>query len=273
MRVPRASGLSGLALSVALASGLDAQVQVLPSAVDDTVNVETELEEIVIRGRRSPVWGELRADITRAENAVFARFNEINSTDDFDIRCGREKSGPFAFRVCTSNGWRSYAGKIGSATAAVIQGGGNPGKWFVYRAAQLKQQQQLIEEMRRLTSEDEQLKQANANLADAQYALMLRLGIQTLTRQAPPNVDLPYGAKRMFEVIMGSDPWKHPLTERTFTIANVFGDVRKLEVECAEGKQRLDYVAGLDWSVPGNWTDCAVQVNAKRETTFRLYEF
>lgn len=268
MRVPRISGVSAFALSVAMAGGIAAQVQTQPTAVDDSANVETELEEIVIRGRRSPVWGALRADIKRAEEAVYARFNEINSTDDFDIHCRGEKSGPFVFRVCMSNGWRAYRGKIGSQT-----GNPNLGAWRRYRIAQLKQQQQLIEEMRRLTNEDERLKQANANLADARYALMLRQGIQTLARKAPTNVELPYGAKLMFEVIMGNEPWKHPLTERTFTIANVFGEVRKLGVECAEGRQRLDYVAGLDLTVPGNWTDCVVQVNAKRETTFRLYEF
>jgi len=127
--------------------------------------------------------------------------------------------------------------------------------------------------MQRLTAEDEQLGDANADLADAQYALMLSQGIQTLARQAPPNVELPYGAKLMFEVIMGNDPWKHPLTEHTFTIANVFGEIRKIEIECADGKQRLDYEIGVEWTVPNSWSSCVLQVRAKSETTFRLFEF
>jgi hypothetical protein len=264
---------AALALSVAIAGSLDAQVQTQRTMVEDSANVETGLEEIIIRGRRGPRWGELRAEVKRAQEAMFARFNEINSTDDFDIHCRGEKSGHFVFRVCMSNGWRGFAAKIGSESASIIQGNANPGAWFRYRTAQLKQQQLMIEEMRRLTGEDEQLKQANADLAGAQYELTLSLGVQTLARQAPPNVELPYDAKLMFEVIMGSDPWKHPLTERTFTIANVFGEVRKMEIECAEGKQRIDYQAGLDWSVPDHWSDCVLQVRAKRETTFRLYEF
>jgi hypothetical protein len=144
---------------------------------------------------------------------------------------------------------------------------------LTYRKQQLQMQDLLIAEMQRLTAEDEQLKQASADLAAAQYALMLRRGTQTMSRQAPPTLELPYGAKLIFEVIMGNDPWKHPLTERTFTIANVFGELRKIEVECAEGSQRIDYEFGVEWTVPNSWSSCVLQVNAKRETTFRLYEF
>ena len=260
-------------MSVGAVAALDAQVQTAPSSVEDEAAVNTvteEIEEIVIRGRRI---GDLRAEIKRAEEAVFARFNEINTTDDFDIHCRGQKSGFFVFRVCMSNGWREYAAKIGSETAALMQGSGNPGAPFLYRTAQRKQQQLMIEEMRRLTGEDEQLRQANADLAGAQYALMLSQGIRTLARQAPTNVELPYGAKLMFEVIIGTNPWKHPLTEHTFTIANVFGELRKIEIECAEGDQRIDYELGVEWTVPNSWTSCVLQVNAKRDTTFRLYEF
>lgn len=84
---------------------------------------------------------------------------------------------------------------------------------------------------------------------------------------------MPYGAELMFEIIMGTKPFRHRLTRPTFTIADVLGEIRKLEVECLEGRRRFEYVRGVDWTVPDGWSDCTLQVNAARETTFRLYEF
>jgi hypothetical protein len=84
---------------------------------------------------------------------------------------------------------------------------------------------------------------------------------------------LPFGAELMFEVIMGVDPIRHSLTRQTFTIADVLGEIRKLTVECDQGRQRLDYESGIDWTVPSGWSACTLQINAKRETKFRLYEF
>ena len=82
MRGPRISEVLALTLCVALAGGSAAQVQTKPTSVDDSANVETELEEIVIRGERGSPWGELRVEIERAQEAIYARFNEINSTDE-----------------------------------------------------------------------------------------------------------------------------------------------------------------------------------------------
>src|SRR5690606_21331891 len=41
-------------------------------------------EEFIVHGR-SPA--ELRVQLELAEEAVYARFNEINSSDEFDFRC------------------------------------------------------------------------------------------------------------------------------------------------------------------------------------------
>jgi hypothetical protein len=111
-------------------------------------------------------------------------------------------------------------------------------------------ERELNDELRRLTTSDEQLQQVSATLGE-----------------------LPYDAERLFEVIMGNDPWRHPLTQRTFTIADVFGDVRRLGLECTEGTERIDYEIGVDWTVPSDRSACVLQVSAKKVTTFRLYEF
>ena len=102
----------------------------------------------------------------------------------------------------------------------------------------------------------------------------LSYGNRTLSRQVSANLGrLPYDAELLFEVIMGNDAWQHPLTQRTFTIADVSGEIRKLEFDCAQGNERIDYEMGVDWTLPANRTDCVLQVDAKKGTTFRLYEF
>jgi hypothetical protein len=268
MRAGRSALGWTLAMCVGAVAALDAQIQTAPSSIEDEASVSTvteEIEEIVIRGRRI---GDLRAETRRAEEALFARFNEINSTDDFDIHCRREKFYNWMQRLCMSNVARRTSANIAGAQVS-----GNLSGMFLYRHQLRRAQNQLIAEMQRLTAEDEQLRQANAGLAEARYALMLVEGIQTMSRQAPPTLELPYGAKLMFEVIIGTDPWKHPLTERTFTLANVSGELRRIKVECAEGSQRIDYELGIEWAVPSSWDSCVLQVNAKRDTSFRLYEF
>lgn len=227
--------------------------------------------DIIVRGKR---WGELRNEIERAEEDVFARFNDINSTDDFDIHCRAEKYYGLRRRFCMSNSGRALTGKIGSEHARAMRGQPNPGVVQLYAAEAQRQQQLLVEEMRQLAAQDEHLDRAISDLKSAQIELLLRQGNTTVFRDVSEFVaERPYNAERVFEVVMGNQPWSHRLTQHTFTIANVFGEIRKLQVDCAEGSQRIDYEIGVDWTVPHNWRSCVLQVNAKRETTFKLYEF
>jgi hypothetical protein len=227
--------------------------------------------DIIVRGRR---LGDLRTEIEHAEEALFARFNDINSTDEFDIRCHSDRYGYMRRRVCQSNVMRKLLGQIGSAQARGFQGRGSPGAAALFAEEANRKERLLNEEMRRLASEDDQLQQALTHLAQAQSDLVLRRGTTTLSREVTALFgQLPQGADLMFEVVIGNQPWTHRLRERTFTIADVSGEIRRLHVDCAEGSRQIDYETGVDWTVPSDWTSCAVQVNAKRETTFRLYEF
>jgi hypothetical protein len=143
-----------------------------------------------------------------------------------------------------------------------------------FTAEQQRMHRLLTAELRQLTSEDEQLRAAVDKLTAAQLELALRLGNETLFRQVTAaSGSLPYDAALLFEVVMGNEPWSHRLTQHTFTIANVYGNVRHLTVECAEGRRRIDYEIGVDWTIPRDWTACMLQVHAKKATTFRLYEF
>jgi hypothetical protein len=96
----------------------------------------------------------------------------------------------------------------------------------------------------------------------------------TLFRPIPPGEGgLPYGAQQMFEVRMGIASWTHRLTESTFTLGHVFGDIRKLELDCDGSVRELEYQLGIEWTVPSGARACDLRVSAKRGTTFALYEF
>jgi hypothetical protein len=72
---------------------------------------------------------------------------------------------------------------------------------------------------------------------------------------------------------VGREPWVHSPSRRTFTIVDVDGDVRGIQVECNRRKVVLEYMPDVDWTLPESWGDCVLFVAAKRDTTFSLYEF
>jgi hypothetical protein len=256
----------GTTLHVDSASGQEAAAA-LP-------NTAAPADEVIVRGSIA----ELRRQIVIAEEAIYARFNEINSDDRFDIHCRLQPrlGSRVEERFCLSNSWREQDRNYGQAFVRMLQGeaGAHPQQ---FRAEQLLMQSRLIDEMRRLATEDEELLAAVHRLANAQVALSGRTRKSsgwTVSRQVrPADGPLPFGAQRMFEVEVGRAPWAHRLSERTFAIAHVFGEVRDLELDCDRGSKRLEYQHGVEWSLPDGWNTCMLLVEAKRDTTFVLYEF
>lgn len=106
------------------------------SAPDDPV------EEIIIRSS----IGDLRRQVWQAEEMVFARFNDINSDDLFDVHCEwRPRPGSrVVYRVCSSNSWRQEETNI---ARSVVQRGPPES---AYRDVQRYMQRRLIREMRTL---------------------------------------------------------------------------------------------------------------------------
>ncbi len=234
----------------------------------------TAPDEIIVLGRID----ELRRQLLRAEDAVYERFNEIESDDRFDIHCRMESriDTHIPARICVSNSWREQDSNYGKALLGEWRG--EPGSIpQQYAAEQLRMQHLLKEEMRRLAAEDEQLYQIVVRLADAQRAYAEAMGAgppRTLWRQVMPGPDgLPFGAQRMFDVRVSLEPWSHPLTHRTFTIGDVSGEIRKLQLDCDQGSAPIEYRAGVDWTLPSGWGTCKLRVDATRDTTFALYEF
>jgi hypothetical protein len=134
-------------------------------------------EEIVVRGRRI---GELRAEIEVARQRAYAIFNEINTNDEFDVRC-RKDSRPgtnvpqevcraqFENRISSAAGQEYFSGLFracrgpagitqdcmfsNAASAALNAAQGIEGQ-------ALSKQDQMKEEILRLANEDDRFAQA-----------------------------------------------------------------------------------------------------------------
>ena len=123
-------------------------------------------EEIVVRGRSRAFY---RTQIELAEEAVFDRFNEINSDDDYDIHCRtyRVLGSKIPQRICQPNFWREEDANIGEETARGMQGGlgFNPG---MFRGMQHYKRGLMSEEIRQLALEDEAFREALVRLVNLQ---------------------------------------------------------------------------------------------------------
>jgi hypothetical protein len=243
---------------------------------------------------------DLRLKIRLAEDEVYARFNDINSDDSHDIHCyERVSTGSHVpKRRCLSNAWRTAEAMIAQlvvqglqsasnqqntgttadgqpgAPAVVGYSGGNPA---LYRSDQLRTEQVVLKELRQLANEDPALHDAMVRAGQAYQALETVTGSRpewTLYRDVEVGEDgLPFGAKRLVEVRVGQVAWNHSLTSHTFTIGSVAGRIRDLRVRCGKLDRKLEYKEEVDWTLPDSWGDCTLAVNARRGTTFALYEF
>jgi hypothetical protein len=263
-----------------------------PSTRTEPPSVE---DQVVVLGE---ALEELRIRIELAENDVYARFNEINSDDLFDVHCyERAQTGSrIQQRKCLSNAWREADIAIADATVRDMQSaaagveGADPAVLAAptlaagyshvpqqYRAKQLRTEGIVVDEMQRLAREDPVLRAAMIRLGQAYQALEAVSGTRpewTLYRDVPAgNEGLPFAARRVVEVRIGDAPWRHSLTARTFTIAAVDGRIRGMHVECETQDTRLEYEEALDWTLPPSWGACTLRVSARRGTTFALYEF
>lgn len=233
-------------------------------------------EEVVVRGRSRAA---LRAQIRLAEDAVYERFNAINSDDEFDIVCRREvRTGTrIPQRVCQPNFWRDALADAGEETTRGLQGGVAFGAQQ-FQGEALHKQRLLGEEMRRLAAEDEQLLEALARLMTLDQAMAERGGSRGAAaasgeRGASDAEALPYDAASVTDARIGDERWSHELTQRTFTIAHVHGEVRAVEIECGARSAQLEYEAGVEWTLPDAWEGCRLLVDAAPSTALSLYEF
>ena len=235
-------------------------------------------DEVVVQGRN---FGTLRLEIQRAEEALYARFNAINSKDEFDITCDREvlTGSKIPRRVCRANFWRTSEARAAHETVLGLQGSSSFGAQQ-FEAQALYKQSLLAAELRRLAATDPELKQAAFRLGTLEQALSERRlptpSAAGTEERAPTSGDgkqPPDDATIVADVRIGREPWTHMLKWQTFTIANLSGELRSLEVRCDGQMERLQWEQGVEWKLPDDWKSCTLRIDAREGTTFALYEF
>ena len=236
-------------------------------------------DEIVVEGRNFAV---LRLEIQRAEEALYDRFNAINSRDEFDISCDYEvlTGSKIPRRVCRANFWRTSEARAAHETVLGLQGSAFSFDAQQFEAQALYKHSLLAAEMRRVAAADPELQQAAFRLGTLEQALSQRrmpmpptAGTEERVLTSGEGQQLPYGAAVVADVHIGPEPWHHVLRWPTFTIANLFGELRSLEVRCNGQTERLQWEQGAEWKLPADWKSCTLRVDAPAGTTFALYEF
>jgi hypothetical protein len=67
--------------------------------------------------------------------------------------------------------------------------------------------------------------------------------------------------------------WRKPLSRQIFAITDVVGEIETLRAECDRRIADLEYVPGSEWTLPESWGNCAVAIEGRDNTEFRLFEF
>jgi len=129
---------------------------------------EAGIEEVIVRGRSPAAF---RVQIELAEEAIYDRFNAINSDDEYDIHCKqiRLTGSKMLRRVCQPNFWHDTEEDVAREALIWLQGGTAAGSG-VFRGAQHYKRQVMREEMRQLASEDAEFLEALLRLGRLQQA-------------------------------------------------------------------------------------------------------
>lgn len=274
--MPRAFAVGALLCSGFAAPSVMAEGAAPDAAAESTAETAVD-EELVVRGQRR---SELRAELRRAEDAVYSRFNDINSRDEFDIVCKSEApmNSAIARRMCLPRFWRETHANIGRDTYLWITDGYS-GSSDPYLNEAYTKQELLEEELRRLVAEDEELLQALRRFVGLKQALDGRDPLDppllrtAWSERTPDGGPLPYDAARIVNVEIGAEPWIGELAHGTFTIAHLHGRIRSVELECDGRKARLRFKRGVEWRLPDEVRSCTVRVDARPSSSFALYEF
>ena len=233
-------------------------------------------EEILVVGQS---LAELRKQLILAQDAVFAKFNEINSDDDFDIICREEAptGSRIRKRVCLPNFWRDAQAEVGSEQVRELQGGITFPGAAIYGEAQ-RRDKVMTEEMYRLMIENAEFRETLVRLGDLVLAAQgsrveAKSSAILVTSDMLSDTVLPLGATLFAQVQIGQKAWRHDLTQYSFSISRLAGEIAEIAVRCRGIEETLDYVAGSEWSLPDDWRRCSLRIDATPGTRFRFYEF
>jgi hypothetical protein len=132
-------------------------------------------DEVIVRGRTGD---RMRIEIERVEDAVYERFNALNSRDEFDIMCVNEA--PTGSRMPVRECFPQFAWtaerRAGQDTLRKMQGGSFSGNTQIHFMRMDQKGQELTREMQRLAREDEQLLKDLQRLAELRESVGGRVG-------------------------------------------------------------------------------------------------
>jgi hypothetical protein len=228
-------------------------------------------DEIVVYGSIP----ELRRQLVRTRDVMFARFNEVNGDDKFDLHCVSEPvTGSRILRErCVSNIWKELDAKIAQAYLGQLRGETGPPAGF-YLGQQNYWNSRLREEWARVANEDAGFRETMKRFGQARDALdRLAPPILSTSEDITTNAGLFDGATRALDVSAGHKPWKHKLGTRTFAIATPGNGIQALTVTCENATEHLEYQSNSQWTIPDDYGACRVQVDATPGTAFNFYEF
>jgi hypothetical protein len=132
-------------------------------------------DEVIVRGRTG---NRMRVEIERVENAVYERFNALNSRDEFDIMCMNEAptGSRMPVRECLPQFAWTAERRAAQDILRKMQGDDYGGSTQVHFMRMDQKGEELTAEMQRLAREDEQLLKDLQRLAELRESVGGRVG-------------------------------------------------------------------------------------------------
>ena len=132
-------------------------------------------DEVIVRGRAG---NRMRVEIERVENAVYERFNALNSRDEFDIVCMNEApvGSHMTVRECLPQFALTAERRTAQDVLRRMQGDSFSGNSQIHFMRMDQKGAELVAEMQRLAREDEQLLRELTRLAELKQSLGDRVG-------------------------------------------------------------------------------------------------
>ncbi|WDE07382.1 TonB family protein [Thalassomonas viridans] len=69
-----------------------------------------------------------------------------------------------------------------------------------------------------------------------------------------------------------TNTWSHTLVRKAFSLANITGELHKLDVRCANKRHVFTVENNTSWEIPQNWQRCSIYVYGDKQSQFQLIE-
>ena len=132
-------------------------------------------DEVIVRGRTG---NRMRVEIERVEDAVYERFNALNSRDEFDIVCMNDAplGSRMPVRECLPQFALTAERRVAQDVLRRMQGDAFVSNSQIHFMRMDQKGAELVAEMQRLAREDEQLLRDLQRLAELRESLDGRVG-------------------------------------------------------------------------------------------------